>query len=45
LCISLTAPPGELPSLPAQEDDQTNRERVANTTEVPGTPCEACHAT
>lgn len=45
LCISLTAPPGELPALPAQEDDQTNRERVAITTEVPGTPCEACHKT
>jgi len=43
LCSSLPAPPNDIPPLPEQLPDQTNRQRVETLTGV--APCSACHNT
>jgi hypothetical protein len=41
-CLPLSAPPADIPPLPALSDDQTNRERVEMHTET-NEPCISCH--
>jgi len=43
ICSALPAPPNDIPPLPALQDGQTNRERVAMSTGMQ--PCAACHET
>ena len=43
LCSALPAPPPDIPPVPAQQPDQTNRERFAELTK--NEPCSNCHAT
>jgi hypothetical protein len=43
LCSALPAPPNNIPPLPEQLPDQTNRQRVEALTGV--SPCKACHET
>lgn len=43
-CKHITAPPTNVPP-PPQVADQTNRDRIADYTEMPGTACAGCHAT
>ena len=43
ICSALPAPPNDIPPLPALQDGQTNRERVAMSTSM--APCSTCHET
>lgn len=43
LCSALPAPPNDIPPLPEQLPDQTNRQRVEALTGV--SPCKSCHNT
>lgn len=42
-CINLAAPPDDVPPLP-DPSGRTNRQRVADHTEVPGSNCAGCHS-
>jgi hypothetical protein len=43
LCSALPAPPNNIPPLPEQQPNQTNRQRVETLTSV--APCSSCHNT
>ncbi|MFW5921498.1 MAG: DUF1588 domain-containing protein, partial [Polyangiales bacterium] len=42
-CIRISAPPDDIPSLPAPME-QTNRQTIEDLTEEPGTVCASCHS-
>ena len=44
VCLSVAAPPGNVPPLPAA-GGRTNRETVTDHTEQPGSTCAGCHST
>jgi hypothetical protein len=44
-CTHISAPPANIPPLPAPEEGATNRETIEGHTEDPDTVCATCHAT
>lgn len=44
-CHAISAPPDNIPPIPAPDETQTNREAIVALTEVPGSECVACHST
>ena len=44
-CTHISAPPANIPPLPAPEEGATNRETIEKHTEDPDTVCATCHAT
>ncbi|MCA9706242.1 MAG: DUF1592 domain-containing protein [Myxococcales bacterium] len=43
-CHTISAPPDDIPPVPAPDETQTNREAVEALTEAPGSVCQGCHA-
>ncbi len=43
VCHTISAPPNNLPPIPAPEPGQSNRETVTALTEAPGSECLGCH--
>ena len=45
VCHPISAPPDNIPPIPAPDETQTNREAIEALTEVEGSECVACHST
>src|SRR5690606_27037081 len=43
-CLTIAAPPDDIPPLPTPDPAQTNRQRVEAHTEAEGTTCRTCHS-